>query len=535
MKMTKRILCVLLAVLVTAGMFAAASITAFAGVTDAGDGQTIRKTTTNYYTTVKLYGTLEDEETGVTKYLSKHSDEMSGNISDENVAAVIENYRSDFLKWAEEQGGTDISISEEISDYYYDAHDEITNTRPNGDTDVIMVGDPDDLTSGYIAQGTVTINTILDKHQTYQINAAAVKKTAPAPQTNVLPAFANEQMVSVGHGDFEEPHFVVMSEDGSLQGVEGTISYQLNGDDARRFDTYDDMKTFLAGQSAGTVVSVDYLFLSSGEVDYMDVGTLTFTMVSDVDAVAVTVAAPKTGDKLAELATAAGTAGGTSVNEDCLAIESVSWSPEGYTASAETIYTVTVMIRADRGVGFADEVDVTVNGAAATGVSDGESLTVTYTFPVTEPFPGGETATEQPPYAMLDGMNGTWTAGDADLYFRANGNYSKFIGVKVDGAMIDEENYTSASGSTVVNLKAAYLSTLSAGTHTLTMVYSDGEVSTDFTVQKASATATPDTASSTATPKTGDDSSLALWLSLVFVSLTGIAVTMALGKRKRAR
>lgn len=57
----------------------------------------------------------------------------------------------------------------------------------------------------------------------------------------------------------------------------------------------------------------------------------------------------------------------------------------------------------------------------------------------------------------------------------ANGDFSKFTGVKVDSALIAADKYTAVSGSTVITLKKDYLDTLSVGKHTLTVVYNDGD------------------------------------------------------------
>ena len=88
-------------------------------------------------------------------------------------------------------------------------------------------------------------------------------------------------------------------------------------------------------------------------------------------------------------------------------------------------------------------------------------------------------------YKIIEGANGTWTQNsDGTLVFRANGDFDKFTGVKVDGTLIDAKNYTAVSGSTVITLKADYLKTLSVGTHKLTVVYTDGECSANFEVKK---------------------------------------------------
>ena len=91
-----------------------------------------------------------------------------------------------------------------------------------------------------------------------------------------------------------------------------------------------------------------------------------------------------------------------------------------------------------------------------------------------------------PDYKITRGANGVWTQNSNDtLTFRANGDLSKFTGIKVDSNIISEDNYTAVSGSTVITLKKTYLGTLSVGKHTLTVVYSDGECSTQFEIKAA--------------------------------------------------
>ena len=155
-----------------------------------------------------------------------------------------------------------------------------------------------------------------------------------------------------------------------------------------------------------------------------------------------------------------------------------------------------------------------------------------------------------PDYKFLEGANGKWTkSSDKNLAFRANGEFSKFTGVKVDGTKIDADKYTAVSGSTIVNLKKEYLETLSVGKHTLTVVYTDGECSTEFEI-KAASTAKKDTtdkenksSKSTAakldnakTPKTGDSSNILLWFTLLFSSgVVLMGKAFANKKRKQDR
>lgn len=157
-------------------------------------------------------------------------------------------------------------------------------------------------------------------------------------------------------------------------------------------------------------------------------------------------------------------------------------------------------------------------------------------------------AGETPNYKIIEGANGAWTQNsDGTLTFRANGDFSKFTGVKVDGTLIDAKNYTAKSGSTIITLKADYLKTLSVGAHNLTVVYTDGECSTNFEVKQAASeqtkptegdksdTTTPTGGKDTTSPQTGDNSNMLLWVALLFVSGAGVLGTTVYSKKKRVR
>ena len=147
-------------------------------------------------------------------------------------------------------------------------------------------------------------------------------------------------------------------------------------------------------------------------------------------------------------------------------------------------------------------------------------------------------AGETPNYKIIEGANGTWTQNrDGTLVFRANGDFDKFTGIKIDGTLIDAKNYTAVSGSTVITLKADYLKTLSVGTHKLTVVYTDGECSTNFEVKKAEGDKTdpakPASDKDTTSPQTGDNSNMFLWGALLFVSGGVLTVFSVASKKKR--
>ncbi len=157
--------------------------------------------------------------------------------------------------------------------------------------------------------------------------------------------------------------------------------------------------------------------------------------------------------------------------------------------------------------------------------------------------------TVQSDYKFLEGENGSWTQNsDGTLRFRANGEFSKFTEVKVDGVLVSTDNYTAQSGSTIIVFKSSYLKGLSAGTHKITVVYTDGECSANFEVKQAAEGTTSDATTAAAsgttalesqaaataakTPKTGDDSHPLVWIFWLVAACGGMAGCTIYGKRK---
>ena len=94
-------------------------------------------------------------------------------------------------------------------------------------------------------------------------------------------------------------------------------------------------------------------------------------------------------------------------------------------------------------------------------------------------------ATYRDLYKIINGANGVWVKGSTDpLSFKADGDLAKFNSVKIDGTELATDKYTAAAGSTVITLNNDYLSTLSVGTHTIAIIYTDGDCSTSFTVHQ---------------------------------------------------
>ena len=149
-------------------------------------------------------------------------------------------------------------------------------------------------------------------------------------------------------------------------------------------------------------------------------------------------------------------------------------------------------------------------------------------------------------YQIIDGANSSWTHdSDGNITIRGNGDFSKFTGVKVDGNLIDKSNYTAKEGSTIITLKASYLNTLSAGNHTVEILWTDGSASTTFTTKanisdnsnnnqndNNNSNSSDDKPSSgtdkkdVTAPKTGDNTP-SVWLFILSIlSGTGLIITV---------
>ena len=118
--------------------------------------------------------------------------------------------------------------------------------------------------------------------------------------------------------------------------------------------------------------------------------------------------------------------------------------------------------------------------------------------------------------AVLNGTNKSATdypGGDYGLVFRSTAAFSTFQGVQVDGKTLAKSNYTAEEGSTVVYLKAAYLKTLAAGKHTVTILSTSGNTSMDFTIGGKSSS-----------PQTFD-AGVGIYAVTAVLSVTGMAWT----------
>jgi hypothetical protein len=232
----------------------------------------------------------------------------------------------------------------------------------------------------------------------------------------------------------------------------------------------------------------------------------------------ITITTPTVTSVTVSPATASVAKGGTqsfsaTVNGTNNPAQTVTWGVTGKASSTTDISNSGVLT-----VG-SDETATSLTVTATSTVDTAQSGTAAVT--VTDPTPPGPNP-DPIQYPITRGQNGEWAKGsNKGLSFTADGDYSKFTGVWVDGYPISSDKYTSESGSTVVTLEASYLSTLSVGRRTLRVNFSDGYAQTNFTIGS-----NPDI------PQTGDNSTPTLWLGIALMAGARLAASIVL-KRKR--
>ena len=126
---------------------------------------------------------------------------------------------------------------------------------------------------------------------------------------------------------------------------------------------------------------------------------------------------------------------------------------------------------------------------------------------------------------IIEGAGSSYTQGSGNtIYFRSSDAFANFQKVMVDNAELSADCYTATEGSIIITLKPEYLSTLAAGSHSISIVSANGVATADFEVQTADTTAV--------SPKTGDNDQAALWITLLLLSCGALT---AVGIRKKVR
>ena len=148
-------------------------------------------------------------------------------------------------------------------------------------------------------------------------------------------------------------------------------------------------------------------------------------------------------------------------------------------------------------------------------------------------------------YSVTGGADSTWTKDSGEtLSVTVERSpveascFSHFTGVELEGVpLVRDTDYTASSGSTIVTLKAATLQKLSVGSHTVTVLFDDGKVSTGLTVKAASSGTGTNSGTGNAAkgPKTGDDNDPGVWFGLLALSGFGMLAAAEPFLRRKAR
>jgi len=151
-----------------------------------------------------------------------------------------------------------------------------------------------------------------------------------------------------------------------------------------------------------------------------------------------------------------------------------------------------------------------------------------------------------------------WIIGsEEDLLFVAHRNvdddtaFEHFIGVRADDKDLSTEDYTATPGSVHIALHPEYLATLSEGTHTLSVLFYDGQADVNFIIQKEKVTpdpddkktdpddkksdTTPDNKKADHSPDTGDHNQPVIWIIVMAaaVCIIIVAVIVVLVRRRK--
>ena len=135
-------------------------------------------------------------------------------------------------------------------------------------------------------------------------------------------------------------------------------------------------------------------------------------------------------------------------------------------------------------------------------------------------------------YKFIKGVNQTYIIGkDDNALFQIDAPYSLFENggkVYIDGKLVDKNNYTSESGSTIIKLSKDYMRSLSVGKHTLKAEFNNGGYAdTTFKIEKDN-----NKINVSSNPNTYDG--IKKYILILGISLIGIILScIIINKRRR--
>ena len=131
-------------------------------------------------------------------------------------------------------------------------------------------------------------------------------------------------------------------------------------------------------------------------------------------------------------------------------------------------------------------------------------------------------------YKIIDGAEQTVASKAENIVFRSDAPFKEFDQVMINGLVLDKKYYSVKKGSTIVTLNEDFAKEIPTGMHLFGIISKDGVAITTFTVDDKAA-ADNDTKS----PQTSDNSHMALWVALLFVSGGALIGTTVVSKKKK--
>lgn len=132
-------------------------------------------------------------------------------------------------------------------------------------------------------------------------------------------------------------------------------------------------------------------------------------------------------------------------------------------------------------------------------------------------------------YKITEGAEQVVVRSDKKIVFRSDAPFDEFDKVMINGLVLDKKYYSVKKGSTIVTLNEDFAKEIPTGMHLFGIISKDGVAITTFTVDDKAED------NNTDSPQTGDNSHMALWIALLFMSGAGVIGTTVYGKKKRAK
>lgn len=141
-------------------------------------------------------------------------------------------------------------------------------------------------------------------------------------------------------------------------------------------------------------------------------------------------------------------------------------------------------------------------------------------------------------YSVIVGEGGTWN-GESDYVVEVKSDdddehcLDRFVKATVDDhELVVGTECTVTKGSTIVTIKSDFLKSLSAGTHTVTVYFTDNKISTTLTINAAGSVDSGTTNAATL-PSTGESQSPIVFVGIAMISVAICVAGITLSKKRK--